>query len=223
MRAHPRGRETLGGCRLSARSVPLEAPEAIHPRKHTLHRPSVSAQFLAGFDAPTSDARSYAPLPQGLATSREVVALVSAWSLLGCFLGRPRRGLRIGEMARPQSFLAKTFESWTLAAEWVTESGMPSRSTTMCSAWSPVCPYLCRIRTGLLAPPGAGTLAESKDALSQLIWSASPKRSKSLLCSRSHTCHSLSLRQHVMPESRIPSLEATSPKECRSSRRIGCR
>src|SRR3712207_4771722 len=26
---------------------------------------------------------------------------------------------------------SRTFESWTLAAEWVTERGMPSRSTTM--------------------------------------------------------------------------------------------
>ena len=32
-------------------------------------------------------------------------------------------------------------------------------------------------------PQGAATLAESNDALSHSIWSASPKRSKSLLCS----------------------------------------
>src|SRR5215218_9234163 len=60
-----------------------------------------------------------------------------------------------------------------------------------------------RIRSCLLAPPGAGTLDESKDALSQLIWSASPKRSRSLRCNRSHTpasCHSFRRRQQVMPE-----------------------
>ena len=37
-----------------------------------------------------------------------------------------------------------------------------------------------RIRSSLFGPPGAATLAESKEALSQSIWSASPKRSKSL-------------------------------------------
>ena len=62
---------------VSALIAYLEAPEAVHPRKRTLYRPSVSAQLLTGVDAPTSDARGYAPLPQGLATSREVVGLVS--------------------------------------------------------------------------------------------------------------------------------------------------
>jgi hypothetical protein len=84
-------------------------------------------------------------------------------------------------------------------------------------ASSPVCPCpsdSCRP----FGPPGAGTLAESKDARSQSIWSASPRRSKSLLCSRSHTpasCHSLSLRQQVMPI-RSPSPGAASPRGYRS-------
>jgi hypothetical protein len=37
------------------------------------------------------------------------------------------------------------------------------------------------IGTCLLAPPGAATLAESSDALDQSIWSASPKRFKSVV------------------------------------------
>jgi hypothetical protein len=56
---------------------------------------------------------------------------------------------------------------------------------------------------GLWAPPGAGTLAESKDALSQSISSALPSRSNKVRCNSSHTpasCHSLSLRQQVIPE-----------------------
>src|SRR5215204_1849292 len=63
--------------------------------------------------------------------------------------------------------------------------------------------FICRILAGLLAPPGAGTLDESKDARSQSMWSASPRRSKILRCSSSHTpasCHSLSLRKQVIPE-----------------------
>src|SRR3712207_5146691 len=60
-----------------------------------------------------------------------------------------------------------------------------------------------RVRAGLLAPPGAGTLAESKDALSQSISSALPSRSNKIRCRRSHTpasCHSLRRRQQVIPE-----------------------
>jgi hypothetical protein len=60
-----------------------------------------------------------------------------------------------------------------------------------------------RILAGLSALPGAGTLAESKDALSQSIWSALPSRSNKVRCNCSHTpasCHSLSLRQQVIPE-----------------------
>ena len=60
-----------------------------------------------------------------------------------------------------------------------------------------------RIRSGLFAPPGAGTLAESKDALDHSILSALPKRSKSVRYSRSHTpasCHSFRRRPQVIPE-----------------------
>jgi hypothetical protein len=62
---------------------------------------------------------------------------------------------------------------------------------------------ICRILAGLLAPPGAGTLAESKEALCQSISSTLPSRSNRVRCSSSHTlasCHSLRRRQHVMPE-----------------------
>src|SRR5215212_2387809 len=62
---------------------------------------------------------------------------------------------------------------------------------------------ICRILAGLLAPPGAGTLAESKDALSQSISSALPSRSNKVWCSSSHTpasCHSFRRRQQVIPE-----------------------
>jgi hypothetical protein len=60
-----------------------------------------------------------------------------------------------------------------------------------------------RVRAGLLAPPGADTLAESKEALSQSISSALPSRSNKIRCSFSHTpasCHSLRRRQQVMPD-----------------------
>jgi hypothetical protein len=60
-----------------------------------------------------------------------------------------------------------------------------------------------RVRAGPLAPLLAATLAESSEARSQTIWSASPSRSKSTRCSSRHTpasCQSRKRRQQVLPE-----------------------
>src|SRR5215210_2457419 len=59
-----------------------------------------------------------------------------------------------------------------------------------------------RIRAGSRSPLLAGMLAESKEARSQSICSASPRRSKRTRCSFTHTpasCHSLRRRQQVTP------------------------
>jgi hypothetical protein len=62
------------------------------------------------------------------------------------------------------------------------------------------------VSVGLLSVFGhqeAGTLAESKAALSQSIWSALPSRSNMVRCNSSHTpawCHSLRRRQQVILE-----------------------
>lgn len=58
------------------------------------------------------------------------------------------------------------------------------------------------IRPGFFAPPGAGTLPESIEALDQSIWSARERRSKNARWSLSHTpacCQSRRRRQQVMP------------------------
>jgi hypothetical protein len=63
--------------------------------------------------------------------------------------------------------------------------------------------FICRIRSGFWSPLLAGMEAESKEALSHSIWSASPRRFNSTRCSRSHTlasCHSRKRRQQVTPE-----------------------
>src|SRR5687768_11617363 len=96
-----------------------QPPEAVDPRERSFHHPPVSAQFLAGVDAPPCYARCYGSLSQRLAASAEVVGLVSAWSFLERFLGRPRRGLRIGEIVSTAS--SRTLESWTFAAVWIIE------------------------------------------------------------------------------------------------------
>src|SRR5215207_268902 len=69
------------------------------------------------------------------------------------------------------------------------------------------------ILAGFLAPLFAGMLAESKEARSQSIRSASPRRSKRTLCSLSHTpasCHSRKRRQQVTPEPQPISLGSIS-------------
>jgi hypothetical protein len=63
--------------------------------------------------------------------------------------------------------------------------------------------FICRIRSGFWAPLFAGMEAESSEARSQSIWSASPRRSRRTRCSLSHTpasCHSLKRRQQVIPD-----------------------
>lgn len=59
-----------------------------------------------------------------------------------------------------------------------------------------------RIRAGFCAPPGAGTLPESIEALDQSIWSARDKHSRKVRWSFSHTpasCQSRKRRQQVIP------------------------
>jgi hypothetical protein len=59
-----------------------------------------------------------------------------------------------------------------------------------------------RIRPGLIAPLFAGTLAASRLARDQSIWSASPNQSSNTrwsFCQTPTVCHSTSRRQHVEP------------------------
>jgi hypothetical protein len=70
-----------------------------------------------------------------------------------------------------------------------------------------------RIRSGSLAPLLAGTLAESKEALSQSISSPSPRQSSSTRCNFSHTpasCQSRKRRQQVEPDPQPISLGSIS-------------
>jgi len=47
-----------------------------HLRSDYLHRPPIPSQPLAGVDSSPCYARGYAPLPERLAASREVIGLV---------------------------------------------------------------------------------------------------------------------------------------------------
>jgi hypothetical protein len=76
---------------VSAFVAHLQPPEAVHPRKRSFHDPPVSPQLLARFDASPGDAWSYAPLPQSLAASREVVDLVGVQLLRALARSAARR------------------------------------------------------------------------------------------------------------------------------------
>ena len=73
------------------------APLVAHlqpPRERPFCFPPVSAQLLAGFDAPPGATRSDTPLPQGLSASRKVVSLVGVQLLRA--LPRSATGTRDG-------------------------------------------------------------------------------------------------------------------------------
>src|SRR5215211_1237683 len=174
---------------------------AIQPRQRALHHPPVSSELLAGVDPTAGDARGYAPLPERFSAAGEVVGLVGV-QLRGT-LARPA-GVS-ARLANRRNGVHRLLQHLGVVdvggAEDYRERDAPSVRNNMAlrSRFS----LIRRIRAGSLAPLFAGTLAESKEALSQSIRSASPKRSKSTRWSSSHTpasCQSRRRRQHVDPD-----------------------
>jgi hypothetical protein len=176
----------------------LQSPTAVDPRQCPLHNPSVPSQPLTGLDAAPSDARGYTPLPERLPAAGEVVALIGmellralAWSATGLAdrldsVHNLLQDLRVVDVGGRMHHR---------------ERDAPSVDHNM--ALRALFAFIRRVRASLFAPPGAATLAESKEALSQSISSAWSRRSSSALWSRSHTpasCHSLRRRQQVIPE-----------------------
>src|SRR5215210_7097922 len=153
----------------------LQPPVAVHPRERSFHYPPVSAQLLAGLDASPGYPRGYASLPQGLAASREVVGLVGVQLLRAFARSATRR------FADRRDGIHGLFQDLRVVdvGRRVDHRERNTSSIYYNMALRARFSLIRRIRAGLLAPPGAGTLDESKDALSQSICSASPKRSKS--------------------------------------------
>ena len=154
----------------------LQPSVAVHPRERSFHYPPVSSQPLAGFDAPPGYPGGYAPLPERLPASREVVGLVGM-QLLRALARAPTRRLA-DRLDGIHGLLQDLGVVDVLSSVYHTErDAFPVDHNVALGA---LFALLRRVLAGLLAPPGAATLAESKEALSQSIWSASPKRSKSL-------------------------------------------
>jgi hypothetical protein len=195
------------------------------PGQRALDNPPVPPQSLARVDSASGDAWGYAPLSQGLSATREVVSLGYAWSFLGRFLGlpgRPRSRL-IGSMlsTEPPPGL---WSRGRLLSVSTTASGMPLRSETTqgassASSASPLFPYPLDRGSGLLAPLLAGMEAESSEARSQSIWSASPRRLSKMRCRASPTPQPPAIPSGVSSKSspiRSPSPSGASPRGCRS-------
>ena len=82
-----------------------------------------------------------------------------------------------------------------------------------------------RVGAGAVAPPLAGTLAESSEARLQSIWPASPRRSRSSRWRRPRPRPPASRAAGASrsPRSRSPSPAAASPRECPIPARRRCR
>jgi len=153
----------------------LQPPVAVHPRQGSFHNPPVSPQLLTGLDTPPGYPRDYAPLSECLTASREVVSLVGM-QLLGTLARASTR--RLADRRDSIHGLLQGLRVVDVGCR-VDHRERDASSVDHNVALGALFALIRGIWAGLSTPPGAATLAESKEALSQSIWSASPKRSKS--------------------------------------------
>src|SRR5829696_36024 len=168
------------------------------PGQCTLHYPPVPSQLLAALCALSCYAALYPAPSQGSLALLVIVGLVGV-KLLG-----PLPWSATGTLDGFYS-VDELFEDHRVVdvcrAEHHTERDAPSVRNKV--ALRALLSFIRRVLAGFRAPLLAGMEAESKQARSHSIWSASPRRSKSTRCSRSQTpasCHSRKRRQQVTPE-----------------------
>src|SRR5690606_12171773 len=159
-----------------------QAPIAIEPRQGALNHPAVSPQPLAGLDPLARDPHRDMAASQCLSTARDIVGLV------GAQLGRPLPGTTTSPPNGPNG-VDDLLEHGAVVA---VGPGRPVRQRgahalddhVACGAGFAA---IGGIRSHGLAPLFAGTLALSRAARSQSIWSAAPSRSSRVWCTRSQT------------------------------------
>ena len=168
------------------------------PGQCTLHNPPVSAQLLAALYALPCYTAFYPASSQGTLALLIIVGFVGVQ-----LLGTPPRSAT-GTLDRLYS-VDELFEGHRIVnvgcGDDQRERDTPSVRNKV--ALRPLLSFICRIRSGLCTPLLAGMEAESSEARSQSIWSASPRRSRRTRCSLSHTpasCHSFKRRQQVIPD-----------------------
>src|SRR5215216_1801333 len=168
------------------------------PAQCALHHPPVSPQLLAALNSLSCYPAPDGTLPEGFLALFVVVSFVSV-KFLGP-LSRSATGSLDGLYAVDQLFENHRVVD-VCRAELHTERDASSvrNKVALRARFS----FIRRIRSGFWAPLLAGMEAESKQARSHSIWSASPRRFKSTWCRRSQSpasCHSRNRRQHVTPE-----------------------
>ena len=169
------------------------------PGQRALHNPPVSSQLLAAL-YPLSCYTALYPTP-----SQSSLALLIVVGFVGMqFLGTPPRSSPTGTLDGLYS-IEEFFKDHRVVdvcgREHYRERDAPSVRNKV--ALRALLSFICRILAGFWAPLLAGMEAESSEARSQSIWSASPRRSRRTRCSFSHTpasCHSFKRRQQVIPD-----------------------
>ena len=169
------------------------------PGQCALHHPAVSPQLLAALYALSCYTALYPAPSQGSLALLVVVGFVGV-HLLGTFPRSSPTGTLDGLHG-----VDELFESHRVMdvgrGKHHRQRDTPSVRNKV--ALRALLSLVCRIRSGFWAPLLAGMEAESSEARSQSIWSASPRRSRRTRCSLSHTpasCHSFRRRQQVIPE-----------------------
>jgi hypothetical protein len=169
------------------------------PSQCALHYPPVPSQLLAALYALSCYTALYPALSQGSFALFVVVGFVSM-QLLGT-LPRPAPTRTLDGLYGVDELFEDHRVVDVCRADHHTERDAPSVRNKV--ALRALLSFIRRILAGFRAPLLAGMEAESKQARSHSIWSASPRRSKSTWCRRSQTpasCHSRKRRQQVTPE-----------------------
>jgi hypothetical protein len=164
------------------------------PRQRALHNPPMPSQFLRTLHTLSGYAPLDAPFSQSLRALFVVVGFVGV-HLIGA-LSRSASGT-LNRLDRVQKLLEnhRIVDIIGGSADHTERDARPLDHNMALRAR--LC-LICRVRSGSLSPLLAGTLAESREARSQSICFASPRRSKRTRCSFSHTpasCHSRKRRQ----------------------------
>jgi hypothetical protein len=169
------------------------------PGKRALHNPSVSTQLRAALYALSCYAALY-PTPSQSSLALSVVVGFVGVQLLGTF-PRPALTGTLDGLYGIEEFFEEHRVVDVCGREHYREWDAPSVRNNV--ALRALLSFIRRIRSSFRAPLLAGMLAESSEARSQSIWSASPRRLSKRRCSLSHTpasCHSFRRRQQVIPD-----------------------
>src|SRR5215213_10403678 len=169
------------------------------PGKCALHNPPVSSQLLAALYALSCYTALYPTFPQSPFALLVIVSFVGM-QLLGT-LPRPSPTRTLDGLYGVDELLKDHRVVGIGGGEDRGERDPFSVRNKV--ALRALLSLIRRIRSGFCAPLLAGMLAESTQARSQSIWSASPRRLSKTRCSLSHTpasCHSFRRLQQVIPD-----------------------